>query len=110
MTEARLKSGLWVRGLMRLAQNQGYDAMRLRKGDEDAGAVLLVLRDRQDALAVLRETAVDAGWERMTFEGQEALDTYLERQIRYDPDLWILEITLDDLATPVEKTFPPRSL
>lgn len=110
MTEARLKSGLWVRGLMRLAQNQGYDAMRLRKGDEDAGAVLVVLRDRQNFLAVLRETAVEAGWERVAFDGQEALDTYLERQTRYDPDLWILEITLNDIASPMEKILPPRSL
>lgn len=110
MTELRLKTGFWTRGLMRLAQSEGHDAMRLRKGDEDAGAVLVVLCDRQGQLALLREGAMNAGWERVAFDSQQALDAYLERQTRYDPDLWILEITLDDIARPMETILPGRGL
>ncbi|GBR06136.1 DUF1491 family protein [Asaia siamensis] len=109
MTEARLKSGLWARGLMRLIETQGGSAMMLKRGDDDAGAVLIVLTDRTGSSAVLRDSALGAGWERIPMETPEALDTYLERQKRYDPDLWLLEFTLDDIATPVETFLPGRS-
>lgn len=109
MTEARLKSGLWARGLMRLIETQGGSAMMLKRGDNDAGAVLIVLTDRTGSCAVLRDSALGAGWERVAMETPEALDTYLERQKRYDPDLWILEFTLDDVAAPVETLLPGRS-
>jgi len=109
VTEARLKSGLWVRGLMRLAETKGHSAMRLRRGDEDAGAVLIVLTDREGRLALLREAALGAGWERIAPEDTQALDTYIERQTRYDPDLWVLELTLEDVTSPIEAELPGRT-
>ncbi|WP_025885259.1 DUF1491 family protein [Asaia prunellae] len=109
MTEARLKSGLWARGLMRLIETQGGSAMMIKRGDDDAGAVLVILVDRMARCAVLRDAAFGAGWERITMESHEALDTYLERQKRYDPDLWILEFTLDDITAPVESILPGRN-
>ncbi|WP_336946360.1 DUF1491 family protein [Asaia sp. BMEF1] len=108
MTEARLKSGLWARGLMRLIETQGGSAMMLKRGDDDAGAVLIVLTDRTGACAVLRDSALGSGWERIAMDTPEALDTYLERQRRYDPDLWILEFTLEDVTAPIESVLPGR--
>lgn len=108
MTEARLKTGLWARALMRLVQGQGHGAMLLKKGDEDAGALLIVLTDRQNQLVVLRVAALGQGWERLPMDDASALDAYLERQKRYDPDLWILEITVHDVAEPIETILPGR--
>lgn len=108
MTENRLKSGFWARGLMRLVETQGGSAMMLKRGDDDAGAAVIVLADRSDRQAILRESALGEGWDRILMESPDALETYLDRQKRYDPDLWILEFTLDDIETPIEKILPNR--
>ncbi|RUT27471.1 DUF1491 domain-containing protein [Asaia sp. W19] len=108
MSENRLKAGFWAKGLMRMVQSQGHDAMLLKRGDEDAGAVLIILTDRNRHCAVLREAALGEGWERIAMESDEALETYLERQKRYDPDLWILEFTLDDARASIETQLPNR--
>ncbi len=93
---------------MRLAQSQGHDAMMLKRGDEDAGALLIVLMDRKNRLVVLRVAALGQGWERHPMSDPETLDAYLERQKRYDPDLWVLEFTLDDVDQPIERILPDR--
>jgi len=99
---ARLKSGLWVKALLRRAGQDGGSAMLLRRGDEDAGTVLVVLVDRAGRHAVLREAgmqeAAGSPWHRVEIADPAALQEYLDRQIRYDSDLWIIEIEVADLA------------
>jgi len=108
VTEARLKTGLWARALMRLVQSQGHGAMMLKRGDEDAGALLIVLTDKENRLAVLRVAGLGQGWERHCMSDPLALDAYLERQKRYDPDLWVLEFTLGSIDEPIEHILPDR--
>lgn len=103
---ARLKTGLWVRAVMRRISSDGTSAMVLKKGDEDAGAVLIVLRDRDDNVALLRENGSD--WIRADVEGATGLEDYLERQRRYDPDLWVIELEVRNVATPLERTLGSR--
>ncbi|GAJ28434.1 DUF1491 family protein [Acidomonas methanolica] len=109
---ARLKAGLWVRALLRQTAMQGHSAMVLRRGDEDAGAVIVVLIDRAGGLAVLREQAAfgedEAGWTRVEVADQAALDAYLDRQRRYDPDLWVIELEVPAVSDPVEGTLGTR--
>lgn len=83
--------------------------MLIRKGDEDAGALLIVLLDRTGRQAVLREAALGAGWDRIAMDSEEALGAYLDRQKRYDPDLWILEFTMDRIDDPIERDLPGRT-
>lgn len=102
---ARLKTGLWVRAVIRRISSDGTGAMVMKKGDEDAGSVLIVLRDREDNIAVLRENGSD--WVRAEIQ-KDGLNEYLERQRRYDPDLWLIELEVRNVESPLEKTLGSR--
>lgn len=108
MSDDRVKAGFWARALIRQVNSQYGSAMLIKRGDEDAGAVLVVLIDRKEQFAILREAASGRGWDRVAMESRDALNAYLERQKGYDPDLWILEFELDDTGILIEETLPGR--
>ncbi|QDH16740.1 DUF1491 family protein [Swingsia samuiensis] len=103
-----LKSGLWVRALIRQMASSNIFATILHKGDEDAGAILIVLRDRDSNCVILREN--QNKWDRSDTQSFTDTDDYLKRQTKYDPDLWILELDVDNISSAIEKTFSPRQL
>ena len=105
--EPRVKAGLWVRAALRLGQQDGRFAAVLRRGDEDAGGVLVVLRGRAGlcALSQVRDGAGEAAWLRATGPEpvtQETVDAYVGRHVARDPDLWVLEFETDTLLPPFE--------
>ena len=107
MAEPRLKSGLWVKMALRMADRDGRPGVVLRKGDPDAGGLLVVLRGR-DGLAVLSQMRATDGtlaWMRGTGAepvDQAAADAYVARQARFDPDIWVLEFDAPDMVPPFE--------
>jgi hypothetical protein len=107
MAEPRLKAGLWVKAALRMADRAGQPAVVLRKGDADSGGVLAVLRGR-DGLVVLTQVRNADGvlaWMRGTGAtpvDQAAVDAYVARQVRFDPDIWVLEFEAPDLLPPFE--------
>jgi hypothetical protein len=105
--EPRLKAGLWVKVALRMADREGRPGVVLRKGDADSGGVLVVLRGRDGlvALSQLRTADGALAWMRATGSApvdQEAADAYVARQVRFDPDLWVLEFEAPDLVPPFE--------
>lgn len=107
MTEPRLKAGLWVKMALRRGDSDGRPGAILRKGDPDSGGVLVVLRGRQ-GLCVLSQVRTAEGalaWMRGTGPApvdQDAADAYVARQMKYDPDLWVVEFEAPDLLPPFE--------
>jgi hypothetical protein len=107
MAEPRLKAGLWVKMALRMGDLGGRSGAVLRKGDPDAGGVLVVLRGR-DGLCVLSQMRTDDGalaWLRATGAApvdQAAADAYVARQVRFDPDIWVLEFDAPDMIPPFE--------
>ena len=107
MAEPRVKAGLWVKMALRLADIDGRPGAVLRRGDADAGGVLAVLRGR-DGLCVLsqiRDADGALAWMRATGPApvdQSAVDAYVERQLKFDPDLWVVEFEAPDLRPPFE--------
>lgn len=80
--------------------------MVVRRGDPDAGGILLVLR-RRDEVSVLSQvrTSAESAWMRAT--GPDGVDdatadAYIARQVKRDPDLWVVEFTAPDLLPPFE--------
>jgi hypothetical protein len=107
MAEPRVKAGLWVSMALRLGDADGRPGAVLRRGDADAGGVLVVLRGRDGfcVLAQARDAAGEPAWMRGTGAaavGQEAADAYVARQVGRDPDLWVLEFPAPDLRPPFE--------
>ncbi len=105
--EARVKAGIWVAMAMRLSDISGRPAAVLRKGDADAGGILCVLRGREGlvVLSQARDAEGRPAWLRATGQGpvgQDAADAYVERQLRRDPDLWVVEFESPDLKPPFE--------
>lgn len=105
--DARVKTGLWVGAVLRQAGADGRFGVVLRKGDPDAGGVIVVLRGHAGWVA-LTQVHIQSGamaWMRGTGPdpvAQAALDQYLERRRRSDPDLWILEFDSPGLELPFD--------
>jgi hypothetical protein len=107
MAEPRVKAGLWVQMALRLGDLGGRSGVVVRRGDADAGGVLVVLRGRTGlaVLSQLRAADGTAAWMRAT--GAEPVDelavnAYVARQVKVDPDLWVLEFEAPDLLPPFE--------
>jgi hypothetical protein len=105
--EARVKAGLWVSMALRLGNGAGRYGAVLRKGDPDSGGILVVLRGPRglSVLSQMRTAEGEAAWMRATGPNpveQDAADAYVERQTRFDPDLWVLEFESPDLLPPFE--------
>jgi len=107
MTEPRLKAGLWVKMALRMGDLDGRPGAVLRKGDPDSGGILVVLRGRE-GLAVLSQMRAADGtqaWMRSTGAApvdQQTADAYVARQVRFDPDLWVLEFDAPEFLPPFE--------
>ncbi len=98
MTEARLKTEIWVRAQLRMCDQALLPAVIRRKGDADAGMVLIKL-DRLDGNAVVMAQSRDLEgrlrWLAATGDTpvpDTEAEAYITRQLEFDPDLWVVEI------------------
>jgi hypothetical protein len=98
MTEPRLKTDLWIRAQIRLCDVSFIPAVIGRKGDPDAGQVL-IRRDLLNGTCELFARTVLAdggrGWRRLGGRDpldREEADALVTRECGIDPDLWVLEI------------------
>lgn len=100
----RLKSGVWVSAYVRRCYIEGVFAVVRRRGAEEAGAIFIKINRLDDTADVYGpapqaafgddEAATDRAFspamKTMPAPDAEA-EAYLARQIRFDPDLWIIE-------------------
>ena len=91
-----LNSDLWVGALIRRAQIEGANATVVKKGDARAGTVIVKAYNTSERTAQVFTEAFGQDGDRLWIQpvtGTETeIDAYIERQRRYDPDLWVVEI------------------
>ena len=98
----RLKTEIFVSALVRRIFSDGGFAAVERKGEEQAGAIFLTQRFR-DGLVSLYAPAPQSFFEegeergrkfeqRLERAKEEAVREALAREMRFDPDLWVVEV------------------
>ena len=94
---ARLKAGIFVRALIRRAEVAGAQAYVARHGAEEAGAVVIKISRLDGTCLVLDQARRGEGelvWVKPLGDSadEDRARAFFEKQIRFDPDLWIVEI------------------
>ena len=98
MAEAALKAEIWVKAQIRLCDIQSVPCFVVRKGDPDAGSILLKLNRLGAGVEVFSQVRTADGiraWMRATGSGlvdDATADDYIARQLKFDSDIWVLEI------------------
>jgi len=101
----RLKSGIWVAAYLRRCNVEGVFAAVRRRGAEEAGAIFIKI-NRLDGTGILYAPAPQAVFEdarpadrvfsvvagRAAPAADNDIEARLVREIRFDPDLWIVEV------------------
>lgn len=96
--EARLKTGIWIKALIRRCDLAAIPIALLTRGDGDAGAILLKFNGGSAGCSVLAQARGQNGellWMRATGSipvAEADADAYIARQRGRDPDIWVLEI------------------
>ena len=98
----RLKSEIWVKAYIRRCAVAGAAAVVVKHGDDDAGAIYIRISrlDGQAALygpapAGLSGADFDRRWVSVLgedFVSEAEVHSYLEREVRFDSDLWVVEV------------------
>ncbi len=107
MSDPKLKAGFRVRATIRRCASVGLNVLVARKGDEDAGDIVIKVnqgatgfrvytqvRDVEARLAWLRVTGVDP-------VPEPTADAAIAKAIALDGDLWVVEIDDKDGAISV---------
>lgn len=98
MTQPRLKTEIWFQAQLRVCDLRGISMMVLRRGDRDAGSVVLKRLGCEGGLALYaqtRRTDGERAWLKVRLPdpaGEAEAEAYLAREVKRDPDLWIIEI------------------
>ncbi len=96
--QPKLKAAIWVQAQVRLCDGACLPVAVVRRGDPDAGAIMLKLNRLADGCEVLTQTRTKDGrpaWMRGTGDGpvpEDEADAYIARALDRDPDVWVLEI------------------
>mgnify|MGYP001223027168 CR=1 FL=1 len=98
--EVRLPAHVEVSALIRQVEAEGGFAAVVKKGQREAGTILVILAEKgANARVFERMPQLDGtrAWhyaKTQDIENKEEFSDYLERRASQDPDLWILELDI----------------
>lgn len=95
----RVTSGFWVGVYLRRAMAEGCFTSVVKRGAEEAGAIFVILNSCNGEFSLFGpapQTSFDEGSDRLFAPVLENIDEIavldrLEREKKFDPDLWIIE-------------------
>jgi len=97
----RVTTDFWMSALLRRVFSGGGFAAIVKRGSPEAGAVFVILRDRMGGAELFGpapQTSYDSAkpeerhFTRLNVKDEAALDAHLEKEKRFDPDIWVAEI------------------
>ena len=97
----RLTSDFWVSALVKRVFSGGGFAAIVRRGATEAGAVFVITRSRMGDVVLYGpapQTSYDSAkpderqFVRHQLADEGALESYLEKERRFDADIWVVEI------------------
>jgi hypothetical protein len=96
--EPKLKTRIWVQALIRRAEINGASAFVARKGEADAGAVVVKV-SLLNGMATVWASSYGRDGERRWIRGagdapvpDADAEAYIQRAVARDSDLWVLEV------------------
>ena len=100
----RLATGIYVNALIRRVNQSGGMAMVLAKGDETAGALILITREKGRYSGILERTLTPDGaykWSPVfsqVIEDETEISQFCALRQASDPDIWIVELDIPQAA------------
>ena len=94
-----------VQALIRHFDRRNISAVVRRSGDDDAGALLIVIDRREKSPSILSEVRNLDGtleWSERRLAKNEDLLEILEKQADFDPDIWIIDIDDPDSRVTID--------
>jgi hypothetical protein len=97
----RVTTDFWVSALVKRVFSGGGFAAIVKRGSSDAGAIFVILRDRMGGAALFGpapQSSYDTAkpderfFVRHDLADEAALEARLEKERRFDPDFWVVEI------------------
>jgi hypothetical protein len=108
MSKARVRTEIWVSAGLRQWTTRGMGAYVLRRGDTERGMVLLKLsrwREGCSVLSLTRDLDGKLAWLpalRGELVSDADAEAYVAREVKRDPDLWVLEVETTDGSHPFD--------
>jgi hypothetical protein len=106
VSEPKLKAKLFVHAAIRRCSMEAIPVVVARKGDEDAGTIVVKVvrsRDQVEIYTQARTAEGRLGWLKATGAepvGEDKAEAYIARARDVDWDLWVLEVESRDGRVP----------
>lgn len=98
----RVKTEVFIRAYLRVCQAQGVSVVIARRGDESAGAIFIRIDSLDGGISLYGPapsgsagSETDRRWVSCFGSrraAREEADRYLDRQLKFDQDLWIIDV------------------
>lgn len=102
----RVTTDFWVSSIVRRAFSAGGFAAVARRGASEAAAVMITQRDRMGQTRLYgpapQTSYEDAKPDQRLFvellnsDDEQSIHDKIERELRFDPDIWVVELEVDD--------------
>ena len=106
--DGRLPAELWIKAHIRRCMAEGIAATVVHRGEKNSGILILKINQLDQGVRVLSQTRDMEGaiaW-MPALKGdavpESEADAYIERAVKRDPDVWVVEIETRDGTHPFE--------
>ena len=105
-----LKSLLKIKSAIRASYAKNKVATVIHSGDDDNGSILLKIRRKDSKSCLMGKSLSNDGsytWSLLSeckneWQEEDTVNEKINKELRIDPDLWVLELESENLWNPLE--------